>query len=790
MINHKIQNLKDLPLIPSPPPPSHSLSESHHFYTYAHLEASNLVPPELFASIKGRETDSFLSSLSFHSSRRVHISELMKRVTRAGNTMLHLAAIFENLHILEPIAQNFPHLITWKNVKGDTVLHVAARSRNAELIRIVLECYAENFGSNNKEGAMSEKESEEIAVVPPWRIENKHGNMALHEAVMACNVEGVEVLFEKEKSVTHCMNKEGKSALYLSVERGNYKIIRILLEAPFSDTDTTTHQGTSPLHAAIFAKQYGVYIEMPKEVKVALMDVLRVESYRAYNVIDECTVFSDSVQCHVSEGEGTKYSASQPLVKGWFTNEDTVSSSRPGGRINPYANHDLLKELVEKRPELLYMKDKKGNTPLHCAAAMGDDEGARIIVNANPASALEWNEKGYLPIHVACRKGNVGVVKLLVEQSWFDPMEALNPKGQNILHIAAKRGKDRVVKYLVREKEVEVVESLLNQKDKNGNTPLHLASKYLFPKVLLLLTQQRGLDVNLLNNDGMTARDIVMFIRKSPPTIRELLSYAILNSSGSPLSHKGRKLRRVKDKTPQVEWIKDRVSTILLVAILVATVTFAAGFTMPGGFHDSDNSKDIKKLGTAILLNRRMFQLFTICDVVAMYSSTMGSFILLWAQLGDFHLALSATYVALYLVGLALVTMSIAFMAALHLVVGGLSWLAYIVMIVGITFIVMFLVLYIVLTFPLGTHRFLLRHISNFIFRIIIPFSGSYSKFKNVKDAWRMEILVSKDDDNNGPMHKAPTKKNLYIYTKSFICNQQKLVPKVGSKIEYYRHKL
>ncbi|KAF7842409.1 protein ACCELERATED CELL DEATH 6-like [Senna tora] len=361
---------------------------------------------------------------------------------------------------------------------------------------------------------------------------------------------------------------------------------------------------------------------------------------------------------------------------------------------------------------------------------MGDDEGARIIVNANPASALEWNLKGYLPIHVACRKGNVSVVKLLIEQSWFDPMESLNPKGQNILHIAAKRGKERVVKYLVREKEVE---SLLNQKDKNGNTPLHLASKYLFPKVLLLLTQQRGLNVNLLNNDGMTARDIVMLITKSPPTIRQLLSYAILNSSGAPLSHKGRKLRRAQDKTPQVEWIKDRVSTILLVAILVATVTFAAGFTMPGGFHDSDNSKDIKKLGTAILLNRRMFQLFAICDAVAMYSSTMASFILLWAQLGDFHLAYSATCVALCLVGLALVTMSIAFMAALHLVVGGLSWLAYIVMIVGITFIVMFLVLYIVLTFPLGTHRFLLRHISNFILRIIIPFSGSYSKFKKVK---------------------------------------------------------
>ncbi|KAF7822445.1 protein ACCELERATED CELL DEATH 6-like [Senna tora] len=387
--------------------------------------------------------------------------------------------------------------------------------------------------------------------------------------------------------------------------------------------------------------------------------------------------------------------------------------------------------LMEKRPELINLKDHKGRLPLHCASSMGDVESVRILINASPASALEWNMKGYLPIHVACRKGHVHVVQEFVQQPWFDPMESLNPKGQNILHIAAKRGKDKVVKYILREKKLEV-QSLLNQKDKNGNTPLHLASKYLFPKVLLLLTQEKSLNVNLLNNDGMTARDIVMFIRRTPPTMRELLSYAILNSIGSPLSEKGRRLRRSPSKRPQVEWIKDRVSTILVVAILVSTVTFAGGYTVPGGLYSSEN-KDIEKIGKATLVNRRMFQIFTICDVIAMYSSTMGAFILLWAQLGDFHLAFSATYVALCLLGLALVTMSVAFMAAIHVVVETLPWLAYSVMIMGILFIMMFLFLFVVLTFPLGTRSFLLRHVSNLIFGVIIPYSGSYSKFKKVK---------------------------------------------------------
>ncbi|XP_028790283.1 protein ACCELERATED CELL DEATH 6-like [Neltuma alba] len=163
----------------------------------------------------------------------------------------------------------------------------------------------------------------------------------------------------------------------------------------------------------------------------------------------------------------------------------------------------------------------------------------------------------------------------------------------------------------------------------------------------------------------MTARYIAMLKRSTPPTLREFLSLALLKSIGTPLSEKGRRIRRSHAEPSRIKWIKDRVSTILVVAILVATVTFTAGFTVPGGVYSSDD-KDTEKRGMATLLNRRMFQVFTICDAIAMYSSTMGSSILLWAHLGDFHMASSATYFAFYLVGLALITMSIAFMAALH----------------------------------------------------------------------------------------------------------------------------
>ena len=104
-------------------------------------------------------------------------------------------------------------------------------------------------------------------------------------------------------------------------------------------------------------------------------------------------------------------------------------------------------------------------------------------------------------------------------------------------------------------------------------------------------------------------------------------------------------------------------------------MTFAADFIIPGDFIGFED-KDLKKKGTIILPSQRMFQVSTICDAITMYSSTKASFILLWSQLaGHFHLAMVANCFTLYLVGLRLLTMYIAFMDGLYMVVVNLSWL-------------------------------------------------------------------------------------------------------------------
>jgi ankyrin repeat protein len=58
-------------------------------------------------------------------------------------------------------------------------------------------------------------------------------------------------------------------------------------------------------------------------------------------------------------------------------------------------------------------EDKKGGSLLHLAASMGFLFGARLLVSRCPVAASQRNEEGNLPIHVACQKGHLAVVRVL-----------------------------------------------------------------------------------------------------------------------------------------------------------------------------------------------------------------------------------------------------------------------------------------------------------------------------------------------------------------------------------------
>jgi hypothetical protein len=92
-----------------------------------------------------------------------------------------------------------------------------------------------------------------------------------------------------------------------------------------------------------------------------------------------------------------------------------------------------------------------------------------------------------------------------------------------------------------------------------------------------------------------------------------------LNDGGSgPLGRRRKVLRRGRNKEGEDALSKARESH-LVVAALIATVTFAAAFTLPGGYK-SDR-------GTAILAKKAAFIVFVVSDAMSMVLSISAVFI-------------------------------------------------------------------------------------------------------------------------------------------------------------------
>ncbi|KAF2300049.1 hypothetical protein GH714_007635 [Hevea brasiliensis] len=206
-----------------------------------------------------------------------------------------------------------------------------------------------------------------------------------------------------------------------------------------------------------------------------------------------------------------------------FPSKDSSDSSSTGG-------HD---------PQVWYYQNKEGWSPLYMAVKIGDFQIFRLLLQAptghsDLVNKLEGNPPAHATIiegkidmleemakvnpelmqlkdgkrrnvlHWAAHRGHVKVIKELLKQ-WPYPEELLNKEGQNILHVAAKSGKNNVVKYIL---ETPTLVKLLNEKDINGNTPLHLAAMHSHPAVVLTLTWEKKTNINLLNNESLTAFDV------------------------------------------------------------------------------------------------------------------------------------------------------------------------------------------------------------------------------------------------------------------------------------------
>ncbi|KAM4111071.1 hypothetical protein ACJW30_05G040500 [Castanea mollissima] len=549
-------------------------------------------------------------------------------------------------------------------------------------------------------------------------------NTILHVAASSGHEKVVKVILETKgcQQLVMRKNSAGDLALHVAASAGHLPILKLLLSASYQHLEESqcsfeplkeqNKRGNTPLHLALINKYQEVTSKIKyNEVARFLVETEPVVTCSSINKENKSPLYmaAEAGDVELLEIMLNKLPCLQK-VAGKSIVHPTISCAFTTKNIG------ILDTVLRKMPHLITNQDNTGMTPLSHAASIGFLDGVQYLLEKASDCAYKIDLNGFYPIHTASKKGHIEVIEFFLNQ-YPDMSELLNRNGQNILHVAAVSGKAKAVAYMLKRDDLEM---LINEKDNYGNTPLHLASKERHPKVVSILTWDKRVSLKLLNNVGKTALDVAGDY--SPvrfPSFREQLTRQALRYAGAPRAPRSSTSKNMQIMMPHMKLHsdKDRVGTLLLVAALVATVTFAAAFTVPGGYNGSG--------GVATFLEKQMFQVFVICNTIAMYSAIAVVVTLIWAQLGDLNLVIAALKFAVPIFGLALTMVSVAFMVGNYLVLRNLNWLAYLVLIIGSFVHLTLLIVFSPLCFPSSLHRRFLRYILYYPFCLLIKVTRS-----------------------------------------------------------------
>ncbi|THG16992.1 hypothetical protein TEA_004861 [Camellia sinensis var. sinensis] len=272
----------------------------------------------------------------------------------------------------------------------------------------------------------------------------------LYKAAMEDNV----YIMEKEQLLLH-VTPNKNTALHIATQFGNINTVQKILQMCPSLFTMANKKGETALHIAA-----------------------REGHANIVKLLIKCAEMHDSN----GAGAGTKQ-----MIGARNVDKDTalhlaVKDCRGGGA-------EVVKLVAEADPGISYGGNRVGESPLYLAAERGDKEMVVVILNTC-ISPGHSGPRGRTALHAA------------VISDW---------QGQNALHIAVESNKKEAVDLILRNSSFN---SIINGKDYNGNTPLHLLAILGYDHLRSVITDPR-VDKRAYNLENLTALDIVLRTRPS-----------------------------------------------------------------------------------------------------------------------------------------------------------------------------------------------------------------------------------------------------------------------------------
>ncbi|GLJ27974.1 hypothetical protein SUGI_0549360 [Cryptomeria japonica] len=425
------------------------------------------------------------------------------------------------------------------------------------------------------------------------------GNTALHIAAREGHSELVEWILQNVKGLSGARNSDLNTPLHEAAKRGNAEIIRTLLRYNVWPAAKRNQFGESAL---LIASEKG-----------------HVEAVRA--LVEATPVYimlwprEDHQTClHVAA-----YGGSLEIVKLILERHSFCNILRL----------------------IMISHDIHGATPLHSAVHRGNLNIVSEIVKSKLPwwCCMKWfhislmtkkDKFGRCAIHLAAIQGN----KKMMEEFLSimpDCIEIRSKDHKTALHFAVEHNQSEIVKMLL--KEMVKLEEMVKHDDRDisGNTLLHLATiNGVDPELVRYILP--FLNVDAINNEGLRAIDVA-----TPATYRDESKFTeirrILEDQGASRSSVGNPRTPNSMDLKQGSNVSEKIMDMdTLVASLIATITFAAIFQIPGGIDDKGSGADDKHsapapapggdgTGVARMALETLFHVFLFSDSLAMFAS-------------------------------------------------------------------------------------------------------------------------------------------------------------------------
>ncbi|CAN4076193.1 unnamed protein product [Withania somnifera] len=301
---------------------------------------------------------------------------------------------------------------------------------------------------------------------------------------------------------------------------------------------------------------------------------------------------------------------------------------------------EVLNELLRSFPNLVMATDSSNSTALHTAVAQGHVDIVNLLLEIDSNLAKIARNNGKTVLHTAARMGHLEIVKSFLSK---DPEIGFrtDSKGQSALHMAVKGQNIGIVLELIKPNP-----SVLALEDNKGNRALHIATKKGRPQMVQCLISIECIDINAINKAGETALDIaekfgmpeLVSILKvagaahskdhgKPPNNTKQLKQTVsdirhdVQSQLQQSRQTGFKVRKIAKKVKKlhINGLNNAINNATVVAVLIATVAFAAIFTVPGQYVEQKN--DGFSLGEANVANKAAFIIFFLFDSMALFIS-------------------------------------------------------------------------------------------------------------------------------------------------------------------------